>query len=359
MLKWNLYWVATPDGTENCFVVAKTKRSAASYEEQCSGFNSGDCKSDRVVPIPEKLIGQKKPPDNARTRQRTKNSADDEDEPLVQEWPGYAREWLLECLGARFIRRDDAEVTVINGRSYRTPGLEEAYLGKQPKLIRNVADLLKKINGLPPGLWLYRGHSDSTWCLQCSLDRAECRNVRGKLSRDDHEKRLFNEFKRRAVPYLNSYPRNDWEWIALSRHHGMPTRLLDWTRNPLVALYFAVAGNRENCDAAVIAYRHNRPPVDVNQTSPFSINGIELYEPALVSDRIIAQDSVFTAEPESKDADEQERRLIHSWAISGKSVMHIRHELSLLGLSETRLFPGLDALCIELRTKFWNISKLV
>ena len=64
------------------------------------------------------------------------------------------------------------------------------------------------------------------------------------------ERAILRDFKRTAIPFLAMQPENEWEWLALAQHHGLPTRLLDWTTNPLVAAYFACSDSSEGEDSA-------------------------------------------------------------------------------------------------------------
>jgi hypothetical protein len=101
--------------------------------------------------------------------------------------------------------------------------------------------------------WSFRGHAVADWRLQATLERATTQLVlafvgpvahfsREKLKPETHEKELLLEFQRGAHQYITATPADHElvDWLALMQHHGAPTRLLDWTRSPYVALHFAL-----------------------------------------------------------------------------------------------------------------------
>lgn len=103
----------------------------------------------------------------------------------------------------------------------------------------------------PGDNWIFRGQSDSSWRLRPSLERVALYPIplpsgeTRELIEDAYfvEDMLQREFARRAHHFIPDPPGRDEsiEWLALMQHHGVPTRFLDWTRSPYVALYFAVS----------------------------------------------------------------------------------------------------------------------
>jgi len=102
--------------------------------------------------------------------------------------------------------------------------------------IRSVNDLLTAVEShraraRRTPIW-FRGSTNGKHSLVPSLGRRPF-----KL---DYESALINAFKQNAIQFVSDRPQSEWEWLFLARHHGVPTRLLDWSESPFIGLYFAV-----------------------------------------------------------------------------------------------------------------------
>ncbi len=123
------------------------------------------------------------------------------------------------------------------------------------KSLSEYISIVSKITEEECGIAWFRGHQMSHYQLTPSVlrDIIPLTDARGNSLKGNERlnssgcqmtginpERLLNEFKRRAVHLVDERPQNDFEWLFIMQHYGVKTRLLDWTTNALVALYFAV-----------------------------------------------------------------------------------------------------------------------
>lgn len=113
--------------------------------------------------------------------------------------------------------------------------------------------------------WAFRGQRDAEWSLESSLTR-RLKQFVPQSKWHERESRAIRVFKRKAHYFLNdtSALKDDFRCLALMQHHGAPTRLLDFTKSPYVASYFAL----QSCTTPAAVYAVNTPALWHKATPP-------------------------------------------------------------------------------------------
>ena len=186
---------------------------------------------------------------------------------------------------------------------------------------------------------IYRGVKSAYYPLIPKIGRiVPPKSVR---SREQNEQEILRLFKEKALPYLDFIPNSDWDWLALGQQHGLPTRLLDWTGNPLVACYFAVEEPSED-DSVIYAYNNKSYILVDKHPDPFRYNKVGKFIPKHLSPRITTQGGLFTIHPdpyEPFESDDMDKIIIP------KRIRYtLKRTLNKYGVDRFSLFPSLDGL---------------
>jgi hypothetical protein len=220
---------------------------------------------------------------------------------------------------------------------------------------------------------VFRGLARATYSNRSSLDRLGA----GSARLEPHLIRNFRKYAHRERPGPTL-----WDWLSLAQHHGLPTRLLDWTFSPFVAAHFATATS-PGVEAVVWAVdcgaAHRLVPPELGRAlaregatifttellgehaptlerldefggdDPFVL----FFEPPSLDDRIVNQSAVLSvmSDPETSMDDwlEANPDLWHAWRIAPEAKAEIRERLDQGNVNERVLMPGLDGLAAWLR----------
>ncbi len=193
--------------------------------------------------------------------------------------------------------------------------------------------------------WLFRGLSECGYELTAAIGRKEARKDPStgceKPFDPGLEKKALDEFQRISRPYLSKEPEGKLDWLAIAQHHGMPTRLLDWSEGLLVAAYFACRYAGTKGDAAICALQvHPTIPEASPKDDPFANEGPRVYRPRHLTPRIPSQQSVFVIH--NRPDHPFEHASLFKFVVESTACWPIKQNLDACGINEHTIYADLD-----------------
>ena len=178
---------------------------------------------------------------------------------------------------------------------------------------------------------------------------------------NDIEQKMLERFRRESVPMLR-FPRElaDWELLSIAQHWGMPPRLLDWTANPLAALWFGVCENpRSNDDKRVvwIVDEPNLKKFNAHENI-FTLPNTCFFEPPHIDRRIAAESAWFSVyrhnrqEFLSLDGQERYEPKLKRFFVPRERFKPLQEELSVIGINHASMYPDLLGLGKDIQREF-------
>lgn len=210
---------------------------------------------------------------------------------------------------------------------------------------------------------LFRGHTNAEWKLEPKIARL---SLRANFTLPTAEAEMLRDFKRQALPYIAREFRSNWDWLALAQHHGLPTRLLDWTTNALVALWFAVERPPEDDEKGAVwmYFGNSRDYVDdETHKEPFDAGRTMIFRPGHLTPRIIAQSGWFTVHPYLPgrpgfvplESNLRQKARLKKIEIPSRFFPALREDLGRCGLNSGTLFGDLNGISKQIT---WEFSPL-
>lgn len=235
--------------------------------------------------------------------------------------------------------------------------------------INSIEDLLKYApeSDDPDSAPVFRGQ-EKRHPLIPSIGRPghSCRNYKNWQV---YEQAILRFFEREARAYREQLPTNVLDMIVLAQHHGVPTRLLDWTKSALIALYFAVEKLDQDADGAVWSFvpssiRFKPPQLWIDL---YEIKQTTLYHPPRFFDRVASQQACLTIHPLPSEADDfpkvddevQQFPFLGftEFVVPAKSKFRIKEKLDDLGINRQSVYPGLDGVAETIKWKMFRIRQ--